>query len=437
MALSFFDGRSARLPFFLSRCRNNTVLSVLLLETVITEQSPRRSERLNTVLHVRTAVGAGGGADKTTLKSPNYLRGSSYRAAAAYLRGDTDLEFSEIRDRAKQWRCPLIEISDHGAFDISVAVKLYILCRRLNVRVWHAHEYKSNVIGLIVGRLLGLKLVSTVHGWVELSPKLNFFYKLDHWALRHFDRVVVVSQDLYEHCSARGVDRAHLRLIQNGIEVEQYQRRRNPQEARRQFARAEVSNAASPRLVIGTLGRLAGEKGFAYLIEAFARLCGEGKDIELWIAGDGNEQSALEAQAVRHGIADRVKFLGHVTDTVELYECFDIFCLPSLREGLPNVLLEALAMTVPAVATTVGGISSVLDDGANSRLVPPGSADALHDALCDLIENPGLRDRLAAAGRQLVEREFDFRARMNKMIAVYDELFEGEGRTDDCTSGKV
>jgi len=118
-----------------------------------------------------------------------------------------------------------------------------------------------------------------------------------------------------------------------------------------------------------------------------------------------------------------VAFLGHVSDPVAFYECLDIFCLPSLREGLPNTLLEALAMEVPVIATTVGGIPAVLHDGEDSRLVAPGSAAALAAALGELIADAGLRQRLAHAGRALVEREFDFRARMARMIAVYDELF--------------
>jgi glycosyltransferase involved in cell wall biosynthesis len=377
------------------------------------------------VLHVRTVVVAGG-ADKTTLKSPYYLRGTGYRAAAAYLRSDANTGFSEIRGRAKQWRCPLFEISDRGAFDITVAPKLYALCRRLKVRIWHAHEYKSNIIGLIVGRLLGLKLVSTIHGWVELTPKLNFFYRLDLIALRRYDRVVVVSQDLHEFCLSKGIRRDRLRLVQNGIETQLYTRRRLPIEARQHFKLARRADRASNRLVIGVLGRLSEEKGLEFLISAFAQVCRVEPDIELWIAGDGNERTALEAQVASSGVGDRVVFLGHVSDAIELFECLDLFCLPSLREGLPNTLLEAMAMEVPVIATKVGGIPAVLHDGIDSRLVVPRSADALATVLGELVSDPIQRDRLARAGRQLVEREFDFQVRMQKLIAVYDELFEAK-----------
>lgn len=395
------------------------------MESIIAWPSPRRLDRPLTVLHVRTVVGAGG-ADKTTLKSPYYLRGSGYRAAAAYLRADANTGFAEIRKRARQWRCPLIEISDRGAFDLSVVAKLYAVCRRLNVRIWHAHEYKSNVIGLIVGRLLGLKLVTTVHGWVERSPKLNFFYRLDLWALRRFDRVVVVSQDLYDDCLTRGVDGSRLRLIENAIETERYRRRYPSHEARQQFAPTRLAGRARERLVIGTIGRLSPEKGFDLLIEAFANLNVPEVALELWIAGEGDQRSQLEDQVTRLGLSERVILLGYVSDPEILYQCFDIFCLPSLREGLPNTLLEALAMAVPVVATKVGGIPAVLQDGIEGWLVDPGSAEALRAALAALIQDADLRADMARDGRRLVEREFDFRVRMNKMIAVYDELLADE-----------
>lgn len=389
------------------------------MERVITDHSPTSQARSRrTVLHVRTVVGAGGGADKTTLKSPDYLKGSGYRAAAAYLRGDNDTSFADIRGRAKDWRCPLFEVSDRGLLDLAVLPKLYAICRRLRVEVWHSHEYKSNIIGLIVGRLLGLKLVSTIHGWVELSPKLNFFYWLDLMALRRYDRIVVVSRDLYDFCLSKGFKRERLRLVQNAIETEQYQRRRTPHEARQRFALAPGTNQPGNPIVIGAVGRLSEEKGLGFLIDAFAQLCKTRDDVELWIAGEGKARPVLEARATSSGAGDRIVFLGQVTDTVGLFECFDVFCLPSLREGLPNTLLEALAMEVPVVATTVGGIPAVLHDGVDSRLVSPRSAVALVAALQELAENPDQRGHLAHAGRSLVEREFDFRIRMDKMIAV-------------------
>ena len=182
------------------------------------------------------------------------------------------------------------------------------------------------------------------------------------------------------------------------------------------------------RLVIGAVGRLSPEKGFDLLIEAVSRLCAAGLDLELWIAGEGAQETALRQAIAKTGCADRIRLLGFCSDAVALFECFDIFCLPSLREGLPNVVLEAMAMEVPILATRCGGIEAAMRDGEDSRLVPPGSVDALERALLDLVRDERERQKLAARALDRVKSEFSFRRRMDKVIAVYDELCATEPR---------
>jgi len=378
-----------------------------------------------TVLHVRTVAGAGGGADKTTLKSAKYLEGTAYRAKAAYLHAPADPGFAEIRRRAREWGCPLIEIADRGALDPTVIFALAKVCRQLGVRIWHAHEYKSNVIGILLRPFLGLHLVSTVHGWVEFGPRLSLFYKLDRWALRRYDKVIAVSPDIHDACVAAGVRPDRLVLIYNAIELDAYRRQHVPAQAsgRRTESPDDLIRPVPPgRRVVGAVGRLSAEKGFDLLIDAFAKLCRRGFDLELWIAGEGQERQALERCAAQNGCRDRIVFLGFHSDARRLFECFDAFCLPSLREGLPNVVLEAMAMEVPIVATTVGGVARVLRPEEDAILVAPGSAAALESGLIRLLESDDLCQRLVRAARAQVERNFDFRARMRKVVAVYDAL---------------
>ena len=378
------------------------------------------------VLHVRTVVGRGGGADKTTLKSPAYLTGTRYQASAAYLYPPGDAGFQEIRDRAEAWNCPLVSYPDRGLADVSILWRLFSLCRRLKVGIWHGHEYKSNFIGWLLRPLCHFHLVTTVHGWVEHSPKLFAFYAIDRWVLRRYDRVVVVSSDLFESCIGMGVRPEKLRLIANAIELADYQRRSPPAQApgrigpRPQLLTGRI--VPTERLVIGAVGRLSAEKGFDLLIEAVSHLCAHGPDLELWIAGEGEQEGALREKIEETGCGDQIYLLGFCSDTAALFECFDIFCLPSLREGLPNVLLEAMAMEVPILATRSGGIAEALEDGRDCLLVPPGSVEALEHGLSDLIGDDQQRKTFASQARDRVEREFSFRQRMDKMIAVYDEL---------------
>lgn len=394
-------------------------------ESTPVQELARSGAAAQTVLHVRTVVGAGGGADKTTLKSARYLEGAGYRAWAAYLHAPSDPGFGEIRRRAKEWSCPLIEIVDRGSLDPSVVFRLAAVCRRLDVRIWHAHEYKSNIIGLLLKPFLDLHLVSTVHGWVEFGPRLSLFYKLDRWALRRYDRVIAVSQEIFDVCLAAGVHPTRLSLIRNAIEVEAYRRGHIPAEApgRTATSREDRIRSVPPgRRVIGAVGRLSKEKGFDLLIDAFAGLCRRGLDLELWIAGEGQERQALEQRAEQCGYRERIFFLGFYPDAQRLFECFDAFCLPSLREGLPNVVLEAMAMEVPIVATTVGGLAGVLRHEEHAVLVAPGSVSELANGLIRILESDELRRRLGRAAREHAEREFDFGERMTRVAAVYDAL---------------
>ncbi len=384
------------------------------------------------VLHVRTVVGSGGGADKTTLKSPGYLLGTRYRASAAYLYPPGDPGFQEIRDRAEAWSCPLVAYPDRGFADIAIPWRLFALARRLETGIWHGHEYKSNLIGWLLRPLCRFRLVTTVHGWVEHGPKLFAFYAVDRWVLRRCDRVVAVSKDIFQACLDMGVRPERLRLIENAIEPADYRRQGLASRASGRIgapARLLTGRVVPEgRLVIGAVGRLSPEKGFDLLIESVSRLCATGLDLELWIAGEGPQEASLRRAIDQTACRDRIHLLGFRSDTTALFECFDIFCLPSLREGLPNVVLEAMAMEVPVLATRCGGIEAALRDGEDSRLIPPGSVDALEQGLAELVRDQRERQRLAARALERVTSEFSFRRRMDKVIAVYDELCADESR---------
>jgi glycosyltransferase involved in cell wall biosynthesis len=157
-------------------------------------------------------------------------------------------------------------------------------------------------------------------------------------------------------------------------------------------------------------------------MEAVDRLVGEGLELELWIAGEGAEREALERRRAALRRPERVRLLGFREDTVALFEAFDVFCLSSLREGLPNVVLEAMAMEVPVLATRSGGMQGFARDGEDALLCDPGSADELAVGLRRLAGDAALRRRLAQAARQRIAREHAFAQRMRKVVAVYDRL---------------
>ncbi len=158
------------------------------------------------------------------------------------------------------------------------------------------------------------------------------------------------------------------------------------------------------------------------MIQAVARLVSDGWNVELWIAGDGDERENLERLAAELNLGERVRLLGHRTDLIDLYQALDVFVLSSLREGLPNVVLEALATEVPVVAAAVAGVPRLIENGQSGFIVRTGTPEELSAAISLLLGDEPLRQRFAQAGRQTIEQRYNFRVRMEKVKRVYDAV---------------
>ena len=368
------------------------------------------------ILHTRVVTRTGGGPEKTILNSPRFLAPYGYRTLCAYLHPPDEQGFEAVRNLARQCQTPLVEIEDRGAVDLRVVRRLLDLCRSERVTIWHGHDYKTNLLGLLLRPFWPMRLVTTVHGWVEKSWRLSLYYAIDRLCLRRYDAVICVSEDLLETCLAHRVPAQRAVLIENAIDVHEYTRRRS-------IAEAKVRLGFDPdRLLVGAVGRLSAEKNFAGLVAAVGRLIRDGVAFDLAIAGEGPERERLESLIEQFRLAGHVRLLGHRSDMNDLYEAMDVFVLSSLREGLPNVLLEAMALEVPVVATRIAGIPRVISDGCNGLVVEPGQTEPLAAALGRLVRDAELRARLAIEGRRTIEARFSFAVRMEKVHAVYQRV---------------
>jgi len=368
-------------------------------------------------------TGTGGGPDKTILNSPRFFADAGYRMLCAYMHPPGDPGFDQLRSKAQQlaprdsrganW---LLSVPDRGPWDWRVVGRLVGICRRERVRIWHGHDYKSNALGLVVRRFWPMRLVTTVHGWVKETRRTPLYYTIDKLCLPHYESVICVSPDLYQQCLLAGVSAKRCVVIENGIDTRQYTRRRTSADAKQRLG------IPVGRMVVGAVGRLSPEKGFASLIHAVHGLVARGLDVELLIAGDGEEKLRLASLARRVGIEDRVLFLGYQSEPQALYEAMDVFALSSVREGLPNVLLEAMAMEVPVVATRVGGIPQLISDVENGLLVDPDCEEQLTKGLERLIRDDTMRARFRLAGRHTVETKYSFATRIQRIQTIYDAL---------------
>lgn len=320
--------------------------------------------------------------------------------------------------KAEECNAELISVIDKGKIDFSVVRKLIRLCRDRNVAIWHGHDYKTNVLGLIVRRFHRMKLISTVHGWVNHDTLTPAYYWLDRQALKYYDEVICVSKDLLETCHSSGVREERCHLIHNAIDTEQFQRRSDSSTAKK-----AIGMETAPFL-IGAVGRLAPEKGFSHLISACEQLMEEGLNIHLMIAGEGPLHEELRNQIISTKYAERLHLLGQCQNVIPIFEAMDLFVLSSLREGLPNVVLEAMAMQVPVVATEIAGVPSLITHGTHGCLVPPDDIEQLAVGMRQVILSQSLQDRYRLAARLRIEQEYSFENRMQKIATLYEQVLE-------------
>ena len=387
--------------------------------------SETTQDRMPFVLHARVISGTGGGPDKTILNSPRALQEKGYRSACLYFRDPEDQGFEVIRQRAVERNTKIVAVDDYGFLDWKIIKRTREKVLDLKPLVWHGHDYKSNLLGLLTRRFHPMKLVTTVHGWVQHTWKTPLYYAIDRRCLPRYDQVICVSRDLFLDCKKLGVAPERLSLIDNAIAVEDYSRTDTIS-----LAKEKLGFSVDCPLVLG-VGRLSKEKGFDLLIHAVSNLNRSGQKVALAIAGDGDERETLENLIKQLGAQDQIKLLGFVQDARPFYQAADLFVLSSLREGLPNVVLEAMASGTPVLTTRVAGMPTLVEDGVNGRLIPPESVEYLQSEIGELVANQPKLARFAMAALQTVQDRFDFGSRMGKVVSVYEQL-NIDAPTEQC-----
>ena len=291
------------------------------------------------------------------------------------------------------------------------AVVLWDRCRRAGISHIHAHFANvSSDVAMLAAMLGGERFTwsYTMHGPTE-------FYDLRHHRLaeKATDAAFVICISDFARSQLMGIvdpdEWGKFRVIHCGVDVNR-------------FARTAHERQDGP-ITIACVGRLVPEKGQSLLIEAVGELRDAGVDVRLVLVGDGPQREGLERLVDASGLRDRVELRGAVAHTeVEhiLHEA-DIFCLPSFAEGVPIVLMEAMAMELPVVACQVMGIPELIEADVTGCLVRPGSRDALVDALSALAADPDRRASFGRAARERVAAEFELRSNVVQLRDVYSE----------------
>lgn len=299
--------------------------------------------------------------------------------------------------------------------DWKCAQGLVEIFRRRRVRVVHSNEFTMGFYGAIAARWSGLPHVITMHGGTAFAQRWRRRVAL-RWAFRTSRAVVTVSQASRRQLSALlGVGEESIKVVPNGVAFTPGNRTRT---------RARLGVDAGEILILA-VGNLYPVKGHIVLLRALASLDSAGRPWRLVIAGRGAEEATLRCFAETAGIAQRVQLLGYRDDVPDLLAAADIYAMPSLSEGLPLALVEAMFAAKPVVASRVGGIPEVIEHNATGLLVPVGDAKALARGLKCLLADPERARALGEAARETASSRYT----LNRMVEAYRRLYEVAGGT--------
>jgi len=276
-------------------------------------------------------------------------------------------------------------------------------CREKRIEVLHTFDVYSNIFGLPAAALAPVPVrIGSRRGYIE-PPGLR---RLQRAAYTAAHRIAANSTSAADRLRAEGVPAERILVIPNGIDATAFPAREYPARPRR----------------LAAVACLREEKRLDVLLAAAPRILARYPDAEIRIAGDGECRGALEAQARTLGVSGRVTFLGHRDDVADLLTASDIFVLPSRAEAFPNAVMEAMASGLPVVASDVGGIPELVDDGRTGRLVPPGEPETLAEAVLGLMDDPARAAELGRAGRRRVDTTFS----MDRMVDRFERLYMEE-----------
>jgi glycosyltransferase involved in cell wall biosynthesis len=367
------------------------------------------------VLQLRSSLGFFG-AENVVLEIAKGLRQTDYRPyIGVFSNGATAQE--QLAERARQHEIESVVFQCRPRWDKKAVANIQNFILSNGIEIVQSHGYKADFFALAASRQLRVKKIATCHPWTETSYSslARFYTWIDKTLLSRFDRIVAVSEPLKMEVLQRRISPERISVIENGIDLRRFQVNTPRAELCREFG------LPAEQAIIGTIGRLVPEKGQHLLIEAAERLKDEFADAHFVIVGDGDLRGDLEQQVAAANLTGRFRFLGTSNRVPEILSVMDVFTLPSISEGLPMVILEAMAAKKPIIATKVGAIPEVLMHGEAGIVIPPES-EALANAISGLLRNPGEAQKMTASAYQRVLDGYSSEKMVREYVKIYDSL---------------
>ena len=364
-------------------------------------------------MNIVQIISSGGfyGAEAMVLHLSRALRDRGHAVTFGLLVNEQN-PHRELAERARQAGIEAVEVPCRGRLDFSTIRRLRELILEKSGQIIHSHGYKSNLYALAAKGAGKIPLVSTCHNWTNQTAALRVYASLDRMALRRFQRVFCVCAAVRVKLLDSGVPANKIHLIENGVPMSDF--------CDAPATSTKITSEPGPR--IGMVGRLVEQKGFHFVLKAAPGIVKRFPTARFLIVGEGGYREELLSLSRRLGIESNVLFLGQREDMPSVYRSLDVFVLPSLNEGMPMTLLEAMASGLPAIATRVGAVPTVINDQQTGVLIEPGDVGSVQTALEQLLDAPDFKLKLARNGQAWVRAHASIETAAGKYSEHYQDV---------------
>jgi len=302
-------------------------------------------------------------------------------------------------------------------WDVPAVLRLRSIIKKEAIDIVHMHTSHAHTLGVAAARP-GRLARTVVARRVDFSI---YRHALSLSGLKYkfgVDRYIAISRAIRQVLINDGIAASNIETVHSGIDLNRFE---GIEKADGDAVRAELGlGPATP--VVGCVAHFAWHKGLEYLVDAVPLAAKTIPEARFVIVGAGKLEEEIKARAAQNGASERIVFAGFRSDVPQCLAAFDVFVMPSVMEGLCTSILDALAMRKPVVASEVGGIPEIIEHETTGLLAPPRDAEALAKALVRMLREPDLAQRLAAAGREKVEKRFSVDSMVEGSIRVYERL---------------
>jgi len=363
------------------------------------------------ILHLRASTSFGG-AEKLMLSCFKKMKQEDF---SLFLLGivKKKRENSSIVEKARESGIASFYLYYRWKFGIYSVFSLVSFLKKNQITIVHSHGYRENILVFFSSWLCDVWKISTVHGWTTHGWRK----RIDKIILKRFDIITVPSEEIVDELIQAGIKKEKITLLRNVIDPEALEDRSQSLSFRKEF------NIPQDMFTVTYIGRISPEKGLHYLLESASHVKEKIPGIKIVIAGDGTELDILKNHVRKTGLENHVIFTGYREDVGSILRASDVFVNPSLTEGFPLSILEAMYCKVPVVATAVGGIPEIMKTGESGILIEPRNSEELADALVMLFKDSKARERISQNAYRIVTQEYLIDNYCIKLKEVYNRTY--------------